>query len=74
MRRGGEAQSDSWTRREKAAEDYYIRQREKDLMKMLKEKIAAQEVLLEKDREVLRAMQEQYGAVWKREVEEKLAE
>ncbi|KAK4498121.1 hypothetical protein PRZ48_010777 [Zasmidium cellare] len=57
----GEAAADSWTRREKAAEDMYIKQREKEIMALLKEKIEAQEKKLELDREVLRTMQDQYG-------------
>lgn len=56
VRRGGEAQADSWTRREKAAEDMYIKQREKEIMQLLREKIVAQEKKLEIDREVLRTM------------------
>jgi hypothetical protein len=60
-RRGGSAQGDTWTRREKAAEDLYIRQREKDIMKMLREKIKAQEAILEEDRRVLAGMEDQYG-------------
>ncbi|KAF2173782.1 hypothetical protein M409DRAFT_16054 [Zasmidium cellare ATCC 36951] len=63
LRPRGEAAADSWTRREKAAEDMYIKQREKEIMKLLREKIEAQEKKLELDREVLRSMQDQYGLV-----------
>ncbi|KAF7187102.1 ATPase inhibitor, mitochondrial, partial [Pseudocercospora fuligena] len=52
---------DSWTKREKATEDLYIKGREKNIMMLLKEKIAAQEAVLEKDRAILSAMEDQYG-------------
>jgi hypothetical protein len=61
MRRGGSAQDDTWTRREKAAENMYIKQREKEIVKLLKEKIKAQEAILENDRKVLAVMEDQYG-------------
>lgn len=63
IRHGGERSSDTWSRREKAAEDMYIKEREKEIMVLLKEKIAAQEAALEKDRQVLREMEGEYGAV-----------
>ena len=56
VRPRGEAAADTWTKREKAAEDLYIKQREKEIMKLLREKIEAQEKKLEIDREVLRTM------------------
>ncbi|EME80816.1 uncharacterized protein MYCFIDRAFT_183155 [Pseudocercospora fijiensis CIRAD86] len=54
---------DSWTKREKAAEDMYIKGRENNLIMLLKEKIAAQEAVLEKDRAILAAMEDQYAHV-----------
>lgn len=63
VRSGGEAAGDSWTRREKAAENVYIKQKEKTLLIMLREKIAAQEAILAKDRAILAAMEDQYGHV-----------
>ncbi|KXS95206.1 hypothetical protein AC578_6938, partial [Pseudocercospora eumusae] len=51
---------DTWTKREKAAEDLYIKGREKNMMMLLKEKIAAQEAVLEKDRAILSALEDQY--------------
>ncbi|KXT18760.1 hypothetical protein AC579_8212 [Pseudocercospora musae] len=54
---------DTWTKREKAAEDLYIKGREKNIMMLLKEKIAAQEAVLEKDRAILSALEDQYGHV-----------
>lgn len=63
VRRGGEAQADSWTRREKAAENLYIKTREKEIMTLLREKIAAQEESLAKDRATLAAMEDVYGHI-----------
>jgi len=61
IRHGGEKSADTWSRREKAAEDMYIRQREKEIMALLREKIRAQQLQLEKDRAVLSQMEDQYG-------------
>lgn len=61
IRHGGEKSMDTWSKREKAAEDMYIRQREKEIMALLREKIMAQQVQLEKDLAVLAAMEDQYG-------------
>ena len=61
IRSGGERSADSFSRREKAAEDMYIREREKQIVILLKEKIAEQEAVLARDREVLRRMEDQYG-------------
>ncbi|KAK3712556.1 ATPase inhibitor [Vermiconidia calcicola] len=61
LRPGGERAGDSWSRREKAAEDLYIREREKQIMQMLRQKIADQEMKLAKDRAILSAMEDQYG-------------
>ena len=63
IRRGGERSADTWSKREKAAEDMYIREREKALMQLLKEKIADQEAQLAKDRAILNAMEDQYGHI-----------
>lgn len=61
LRHGGMQSSDSWTRREKAAEDMYIKGREKAIMHLLKEKIAKQEQQLVKDLAMLREMEDAYG-------------
>ena len=61
IRHGGEKSADTWSKREKAAEDMYIRQREKEIMVLLREKIRAQQVQLEKDQAVLSQMEDQYG-------------
>ena len=62
-RRGGERSMDSWSKREKAAEDMYIKEREKAIMQLLKAKIAQQEELLAKDRAMLSTMEDQYGHI-----------
>ncbi|KAF3939820.1 hypothetical protein ABW19_dt0203484 [Dactylella cylindrospora] len=41
IRPGGEHAGDTFTRREKAQEDYYIKQREKERLARLREKLAA---------------------------------
>ena len=61
VRHGGERSADTWSKREKAAEDMYIKEREKDIMQVLREKIAQQEAILAKDRVILSAMEDQYG-------------
>lgn len=61
VRSGGERAADTWSKREKAAEDMYIKEREKVIMQLLKEKIAQQETQLQKDRAILNAMEDQYG-------------
>lgn len=61
IRPGGDRTGDSWSRREKAAEDLYIRGREKAILQLLKEKIIKQEEALAKDRAMLSAMEDQYG-------------
>jgi hypothetical protein len=61
MRSGGSRQHDTWTRREKAAEDLYIYEKEKSIVQLMKEKIAEQEAKLAKDRGILNAMEDQYG-------------
>lgn len=43
----GEAGGDSFTKREKAAEDYYIRQKEKEKLLQLKEKLKQQRAHLD---------------------------
>ncbi|KAK8206658.1 ATPase inhibitor [Zalaria obscura] len=50
-RSGGAAQSDSFNKREKAAEDMYVRNQEREKLAALKKKIADQEAQLQKDRE-----------------------
>ena len=61
--RGGERTADAWSRREKASEDMYIRNREKEILQLLREKISLQEEALRKDREVLERIENQYGRV-----------
>lgn len=46
VRPGGARDSDAWSRREKAAEDLYIYEREKEIIKLLREKVARQEEIL----------------------------
>lgn len=46
IRAGGSRAADTWSRREKAAEDMYIHEREKEIVKLMKEKIAEQEAKL----------------------------
>ena len=60
VRHGGERHADSWTKREKAAEDMYVKEREKALLQLLREKIAEQEAALRRDREILGQMEDQY--------------
>lgn len=50
-RSGGAAQSDAFSKREKANEDYYVREEEKKKLEALRKKIADQEAQLAKDRE-----------------------
>ena len=47
---GGAASGDAFTRRERASEDYYVKQHEKEQLAALKKKIADQEAQLAKDR------------------------
>ena len=61
IRSRGQQGGDTWTRREKAAEDMYIKEREKVIVQLLKEKIAKQEEQLAKDLAMLAAMENQYG-------------
>lgn len=60
-RYGGQQSSDAFTRREKAAEDMYIKEREKEIVLLLREKIAKQQEQLAKDMAMLAAMEDQYG-------------
>ncbi|MCJ1291700.1 hypothetical protein MMC34_003245 [Xylographa carneopallida] len=46
-RAGGEAQGDSFTKREKANEDFFIRKQEKEKLLQLKAKLADQQKHLE---------------------------
>lgn len=63
VRYGGDRHGDTWSRREKAAEDLYIKGREKAIMELLKEKIAQQEAALAKDKAILSTMEDQYGHI-----------
>jgi len=49
-RSGGAAASDSFTKREQANEDYYVKQQEKQKLEQLKKKISDGEAQLAKDR------------------------
>lgn len=49
-RSGGAAQSDAFTKREKANEDFYVKEEEKKKLEALRKKIADQEAQLAKDR------------------------
>ena len=60
-RAGGTAHGDAFTKREKAAEDMWIRDREKNVIAVLRDKIARQEAMLEEDRKALARMEDQYG-------------
>lgn len=57
------AHPDAFTKREKAAEDLWIREREKHVIAVLREKIARQEAMLTEDRKALARMEDQYGKV-----------
>lgn len=50
-RSGGAAQSDAFTKREHASEDYYVREQEKQKLESLRKKIADKEAELAKHRE-----------------------
>lgn len=58
-RSGGAAAGDAFTKREKANEDFYVRDQEKQKLEQLKKKIAAQEEALEKDRQEAQKLSEQ---------------
>lgn len=49
-RSGGAASSDSFTKREQANEDFYVKQQEREKLEALKKKIADSEEQLAKDR------------------------
>ena len=63
IRSGGQRSADAWSKREKASEDMYIYEREKEIMALMKEKIAKQTEQLAKDQAILSAMENQYGHV-----------
>jgi hypothetical protein len=63
VRQGGQRSGDTWSRREKALEDMYIKEREKEIIAMLREKIAAQVKALDKDRLMLNQMEDHFGHV-----------
>jgi ATPase inhibitor, mitochondrial len=63
LRAGGQAHSDAFNRREKAAEDMYIREREKVILSLLREKVAKQEQVLARDKAILAQMEDQYGHI-----------
>ena len=53
---GSQTQSDAFSKREKANEDYYVREEEKKKLEALKKKIADQEADLAKDRKELEGL------------------
>ena len=63
MRSGGQRHADTWSRREKALEDMYIKEREKEIMLLMRDKIAEQQKQLDKDRLLLNQMLDHYGTV-----------
>lgn len=50
-RGGGAAQSDAFTKREQANEDYYVKEQEKQKLQELRKRIADKEADIAKDRE-----------------------
>ena len=61
VRSGGERSADTWSKREKAAEDMYIKDREKQIMQILKERIREQQLQIDRDQKLLNEMEDQYG-------------
>lgn len=61
--RDSQAQYDPRPRREQATDSLYIKAKEQSIMLLLREKIAAQEAILAKDRAILAAMESQYAYV-----------
>ncbi|KAF2859527.1 putative mitochondrial ATPase inhibitor [Piedraia hortae CBS 480.64] len=59
-RSGGSQQGDAWTKREHAQEEYAVRQREMEKLKALKEKIAANEGQLAKDRKEMEELSKKH--------------
>lgn len=55
-RSGGAAASDSFTKREQANEDYYVKQQERQKLEALKKKIADSEAQLAQDRKDVETM------------------
>lgn len=55
-RSGGAAQGDSFTKREQASEDFYVKQQEKAKLEQLKKKIADSEAQLAQDRKDVEEM------------------
>ena len=60
-RSGGAAQGDSFTKREQANEDYYVKQQEKQKLEALKKKIADSEAQLAQDRKDVEEMTKKGG-------------
>jgi ATPase inhibitor, mitochondrial len=60
-RSGGQAQSDAFTKREQASEDYYVRQQEKEKLEALRKKIADQEESIAKDRKEVEELSKKQG-------------
>lgn len=60
-RSGGAAQGDSFTKREQANEDYYVKQQEKQKLEALKKKIADSEAQLAQDRKDVEEMSKKGG-------------
>ncbi|EMC96007.1 hypothetical protein BAUCODRAFT_91130 [Baudoinia panamericana UAMH 10762] len=51
-RSGGSAQSDAFTKREQASEDFYVRQKEREYLERLRARVKSSEEQLEKDKAV----------------------
>ena len=60
-RTGGAAQGDSFTKREQANEDYYVKQQERQKLEALKKKIADSEAQLAQDRKDVEEMTKKSG-------------
>ncbi|EWC45817.1 hypothetical protein DRE_05154 [Drechslerella stenobrocha 248] len=61
VRYGGDAAGDSFTRREKAQEDFYIKQRERERLSKLREKLAAQRKHLDDLEEDIKELEKEAG-------------
>jgi len=61
IRSGGDAAGDSFSRREKASEDLYIRQREKERLAKLREKLAIQRKHLDDLEDTIKDLEKEAG-------------
>lgn len=60
-RSGGAASGDAFTKREKANEDYYVKNQEREKLAAMKKRVADQEEQLAKDRAAVEDMQKKSG-------------